>query len=78
MTVNILTFVCGIAVGLCAAFILVTLVNARRRRRHFGVPNVVNQETARRMAEQWRRDNPDIVKAWNDSKRNDEPTELDQ
>lgn len=33
---TILTFVCGIGVGLCLAFILMTLVNARRRR-HFGV-----------------------------------------
>lgn len=73
---TILTFVCGIAVGLCAAFILMTLVNARRRRRHFGVPNSYRELA--RQAEQWRNNHPDIVKAWNDSKRNDEPTELDQ
>ena len=60
---TVLTFVCGIAVGICAAFILMTLVSARRRR-HYGVPSpytgsmVTNQELARQQAEQWRRDNP--------------------
>jgi MFS superfamily sulfate permease-like transporter len=58
-----LTFVCGVAVGMCLAFILMTIVSARRRR-HFGVPSpytgsmVANQELARQQAEQWRRDNP--------------------
>jgi hypothetical protein len=31
-----LTFVCGVAVGLCSAFILMTIVSARRRR-HYGI-----------------------------------------
>lgn len=42
MTSATLTFVCGVAVGLCLAFILMTIVSARRRR-HYGVPNPYNQ-----------------------------------
>ena len=64
MTVNILTFVCGIGVGLCAAFILMTLVNARRRR-HFGLRHRPKFQI------DW-----DLYHK--QQRRNDEPTELDQ
>jgi hypothetical protein len=71
MSINILTFICGIAVGLCSAFILITLVNARRRR-FFGVWNrpAAYPYGEKSPSERWREAQP--------GKRNDEPTELDQ
>jgi hypothetical protein len=63
MSINILTFICGVGVGLCAAFILITLVNVRRRR-FFGVRAFGSTQA-------------DFEAALR-GKRNDEPTELDQ
>ena len=66
---TVLTCVCGVAVGFCAAIILGTLVSARRRRRHFGVPNSYGME----------RHLDAMASAQADRlRRNDEPTELDQ
>lgn len=66
---TVLIFICGCAVGFASAFILMTLVSARRRRRHFGVPNSYGME----------RHLDAMASAQADRlRRNDEPTELDQ
>lgn len=66
---QVLMFVAGFGVGLCAAFFLQALIDARRTR----ASGITRAHVSKAAA--WRRRNPDIVTTRSEAT---EPTELDQ
>ena len=71
MSINILTFICGVGVGLCLAFLLRAALHAHRvasaAEQHRWHQHPYGEKSP---SERWREAQH--------GKRNDEPTELDQ
>ena len=63
---QILLFISGFGVGLCAAFLLQAFIGVRR---------AAEITCHRARVTEWRRRNPDIVTTWGEAA---EPTELDK
>jgi hypothetical protein len=67
---TLVIFLCGFALGFTATFLFIAWAEARRVK-------ALETEAAHKALAKWRRDNPDVVQAWNEA-ANREPMELDQ